>query len=103
MGGVLWTQARPLLEKAEALTAELIKVRVELRHLLHTCKPGEASLREPTDETTRAVRDFLLITTELPGTYGSTSRVDWDHHPATDPWRQAREALTKDAEADLPE
>lgn len=104
VGGVLWTQASALLEKAEALQADLIKARVELRYLLHTCKPGEASLREPADELVRAVRDFLRPTLELPGTYGSVSYgVDWDHHPATNPWRKAREALAKDAEAELPE
>lgn len=104
VGSVLWTRAAPLLERAEALQAELIKVRVGLRYLLHTCKPGEASLREPADELVRAVRDFLRPTLELPGTYGSVSYgVDWDHHPAIDPWRQAREALAKDAEAELPE
>jgi hypothetical protein len=53
----------------------------------------------------KAVRDFFLITAELPGTIGSmhSYQVDWDKHPATNPWRQAREALTRDAEAALPE
>lgn len=104
VGSVLWTQAERLYEEAKAMQAGLIERRAVLRYLLHEFKSDDARLREPTDELVRMVRDFLRYTPDMPSTFGGTaSLTDWDRHPATQPWRQAREALAKDAEAVLPE
>lgn len=100
---LLWSQALPLLEKAKALQAELIETRVVLRYLLHNLKPHEVSVRNPTDEVAKDVRDYLRSASELPSTYGRVAFTDWDSHPASVPWREARRALPEDAEAPLPQ
>ena len=49
-----------------------------------------------------AVTSFLRHNNCLPGTTGSVEYEDWHHHPAPDPWRLAREELTRDADTPLP-
>jgi chemotaxis protein histidine kinase CheA len=75
---VLWAEALPLLEKAMALQTELVETRVALRYLVHELQPIEATAREPSDPVVREIRDFLCFATELPGTYGSLAKTDWD-------------------------
>lgn len=100
---VLWAEALPLLEKAKALQTKLVETRVALRYLLHELQPIEATAREPSDQVASEMRDFLCFATELPGTYGSLARTNWDSHPVSVPWREARQALTENAEAPLPQ
>jgi hypothetical protein len=101
--GVVLTRAEPLLEETKALHDKLIANRIVLRYMLHELKPHGAHLQASTDEAAKAIHDFLRNEAELPGSYGSVQWTEWDRHPAANPWRAAREALMKDAEAPLPE
>jgi hypothetical protein len=49
-----------------------------------------------------AVTSFLRHNNSLPGTTGRVEYEDWHRHPAPDPWRLAREELTRDADTPLP-
>ena len=84
---ILWAQVERLLAETKAVQEDLINRRTGLQFLL--------SLQPDRDDPlAKAVRDFLAE-----GIYVG----DWKNHPATQPWRQAREAPAKDAEAELPE
>ncbi len=82
-----------MLAEATAVQADLIRLRVALRYMLH-------DLRQTGPETD-AVKNFIRQT-GLPGTWGSVSFQDWSEHPAADPWKRAREELTRAADAPLP-
>jgi hypothetical protein len=50
-----------------------------------------------------AVRSFLLANNDvLPGTIGAVEYQNFDNHPAASAWSAVREALTRDADAQLP-
>jgi hypothetical protein len=82
-----------LLKQAEALQSGLVNRRVVLRHLLHNEIIDEAAAP--------AVKSFLK-NRDMPGTFGNVEYQDWNHHPATDAWKNAHAALRQDADAALP-
>ena len=84
-----------LLAAARSTQDELVRRRVVLRHVLHSCT-------QRNDPETAEARSFLLSDSALPSTLGGPLFQDWDRHPAAEPWRRAREALMRDADAPLP-
>jgi hypothetical protein len=85
-----------MLADAQVAQATLIELRVVLRHLLHDGFVCDLAVKA-------AVKSFLVDTMYvLPGTLGTTEQTDWLRYPAAETWRRAREALTRDPDAELP-
>jgi hypothetical protein len=88
-----------LLKEAEAMQADLVARRVALRYLLREGLIG--------DHDRETVHRFL-VANHLPGAppitgfLGSVEHQNWNEHPAAEAWRQAREALMRDPDAQLP-
>jgi hypothetical protein len=91
-----------LLAEAQVVQDDLVNRRVVLRFFLREkiIAPGPEA---------DAVASFLLsVERSIPGPppWGKIGAVDfqnWDKHPAADPWRAARAALLRSADAVLPE
>jgi len=82
-----------MMSKAKQLQAELVYLRVVLRHLLH-----DNGITEPlAQEVGSFLHDY-----NLPATFNCTELKDYSRHPAANQWRAARDALKVDADAALP-
>jgi len=82
-----------LFRETEALQAQLIAARVALRYLL-----GNNQIPEPENKAANT----LLGYRQFPSFYGNIEWADHDRHQTTVAWKEAREALMRDAGAPLP-
>jgi hypothetical protein len=82
-----------LLNEARALQSQLCSHRLVLRYLDH-----EGLVRS----SEHAEVHRFLFDRDLPGQWGQVEYRMWDEDAASHPWRQAREALTRDAGAPVP-
>jgi hypothetical protein len=85
---VLAAEADRVLAETERLKDELEGARAVLAFLQSSLEPGSPLQRK--------------VMFALPATPPGEREVDLRQHPALAPWRDAREALTRDADAPLP-